>query len=117
MTDADAATDNFEQLVSATILLVTLNNKIPAIAKWYRSHDLAISLAVGYRQGHLDNLTDKGKALLREAFFVLANALEQTPEELIDLALSGTLGDENLGNESLAGRSSVIQKTHMSEPA
>jgi len=98
MSESNTSTGNFEQIVSATILLATLTEKIPAIGKWYRSHDLAISLAVGYRQGHLDNLTDKGKSLLLEAFVVLANALEQTPEDLIELALSETLGDEYLGD-------------------
>jgi len=98
MNALETSTGNFEQIVSATVLLATLSEKIPAIGKWYRSHDLAISLAVGYRQGHLDNLTEKGKSLLLEAFVVLANALGQTPDQLIDLALSETLGDEYLGD-------------------
>ena len=68
-------------LAFAMTEIVNMAKENSLIESWYRSHDLPCALAIGYVMGYVE-ITTLGEKSMRQAFGVLAEALEISDMEL-----------------------------------
>ena len=83
----------FDQIVKSTVVLFGSQNDNGLIAKWATAHEYACTLAVAYEDGLVSGITDKGEALIRQAFGVLANLLEKSDYELFEMIFTELVED------------------------
>jgi cyanophycinase-like exopeptidase len=79
--------ESVDNLAEAVVALAVTGQTNRVLGRWAEDNDMAVSVAIAYREKYVTGVTDSGKQVMQNALIVLASALQITESELMRIAL------------------------------